>query len=130
MTHTLQALAFALLNNPPDRTALRAAINRKVKEWRETLRSTHLAEARLILQQLIGPIVVYAKHEGDTRPFVPDVDFVPSRLLAEEAVVWSATVNPVGLLRAADSNHMRMASPTGSVETYELPLVGDTRRAA
>jgi hypothetical protein len=86
------ALANAFVN-PPDRTALRAAIARKVKEWRETLRSTHLAEARLILQQLVGPIVVYEKRAGNTRRFVPKVDFVPARRLAEESVIWATDVN-------------------------------------
>jgi hypothetical protein len=131
---------LAAVVNPPDRSALRAAIAHKVKEWRETLRSTHLAEARLILQQLVGPIVVYEKRKGDTRPFVAKIDFVPARLLAEESVVWTADVNPLGLLRAADStllsgNHNRMASPTGGIPEWtretggEVPATGGGKAA-
>jgi hypothetical protein len=46
--------------NPEDQKVIRAAIERRIEHWRTVLGSEHRSETRLILQQLVGPIVVNA----------------------------------------------------------------------
>ena len=81
---------------------LRAAVERQIDNWREVLQGPHLNESRMILQQLVGPIVVLARTHDDDLP----AEYLPDG--AAFTVCRTATVNPAGLLDAAD--HNRMAS--------------------
>jgi hypothetical protein len=94
----------------PDREVLKAALELRTGQWRNVLRSRHVAQARLVLQHLIDlPIKVlnepkphYIK-KGDTRG------------------IWRAQTRPGGLLVGLIQN---VASPDGSGASLRGANVG------
>jgi recombinase/recombinase-like zinc beta ribbon protein len=76
-------------HEPAERETLRAALEQRVSEWKTILRSNP-RQARMVLQQLIGPITV----EGEPKP------------------AWMAQLKSGGLL-AGMVMGLHMASPTG-----------------
>ena len=99
---TLKLLDARLaIREAPDRERLRLALEQRVAEWRGILRANP-RQARMVLQQLIGPITV----EGAPRPS------------------WVATPRPGGLLVGLSTVH-GVASPTRLAQTG-----GWLRRAA
>jgi hypothetical protein len=97
----------------PDREVLRAALQLRGNEWRDVLRSKHIAQARLVLQHLMDlpikilnqPIPSYIKR-GDMR--------------GHENLKWGVNTRPGGMLVGLVQN---VASPTGYPTLYlEGPL--------
>jgi hypothetical protein len=88
----------------PDRDVLRAALQLRGGEWRDVLRSKHIAQARLVLQHLMElpikilnqPIPKYIK-KGDTRG----------------TGKWAVNTRPGGMLVGLVQN---VASPRGNPE--------------
>ena len=67
---------IAAMTEPPDRKALKAALQQRCKDWKKVLRSNHVEEARFVVRQLIGPITLlaggkkkpaYLRHDGPPR---------------------------------------------------------------
>jgi hypothetical protein len=87
----------------PDREVLRAALRLREGQWRDVLRSKHIAQARLVLQHLIDlpikilnqPVPQYIK-KSDTRG-------------TENIGKWAAPTRPGGLLVGLVQS---VASPT------------------
>jgi hypothetical protein len=119
---------LAAVENPKDRAALKAAIERTITDWRETLAGPHFHESRAILQQLVGPIRVLASgrkvvaYDVDSERIVPDFPLPDDESIT---VQWTTTVNMMGLIDAAD--HNRVASPTGP---SPFTVAGSVVRAA
>jgi hypothetical protein len=88
-----------------DRDVLRTALRLREGQWRDVLRSKHIAQARLVLQHLIDlpikilnqPVPKYIK-KGDTRG-------------TENIGKWAATTRPERLLVGLVQN---VASPRGT----------------
>jgi hypothetical protein len=53
------------LAEPADRETLRAALTLRERQWRDVLRSKHVAQARLVLQHLFDlPFRVWSVHDA------------------------------------------------------------------
>ena len=95
---------------PPNMARLKAALEQRAKEWKRELRAEPRI-ARMVIRRLVDPIVL---HDESERP-----DFVK----------WETTPT-TGLLDGLAPT-LLVSSPPGHVDTYyEVPLVGDNRRAA
>ncbi len=56
---------LAALAEPIDRAALRSALEQRSADWRQRLRSDYPAEARYVVEQLIGPLTLWFGNAED-----------------------------------------------------------------
>src|SRR5262249_752051 len=57
---------LASMTKLPDRDELRAALERRCANWRNVLRSpAHVADARLVIRQMLGSLVVWVPPTSD-----------------------------------------------------------------
>ena len=91
---------LAAIQEPIDRAQLEAALNTRAAEWRTRLRSEHPAEARFIVQQLIGPITLWSgtAADFDTADGYDADDRRGKENLDPEDLGLRAVVTPLGLL--------------------------------
>jgi len=103
LTRRLSALA-----EPTDRASLKAALEQRVADWRRRLRAEHPAEARFVVQRLIGPLTLWAGIGTDEPPAY--AQYIGSPLGAEAIEFsdcgFSAQVTPAGLLNSLSAHIM------------------------
>jgi site-specific DNA recombinase len=85
----------------PDREMLRAALRLREGQWRDVLRSQHIAQARQVLAHLVE---------------------LPIRILSEPAPKWMTLSKPEGIL-VGMGLIQSMASPAGQEDSYSIQSV-------
>ena len=95
---------LAALAEPIDRAALRAALEQRAADWRQRLRSDYPDEARYVVQQLIGPLMLWLGNTlGNTEDLAIADAADPADDRGTEGIDFSdcgfkAVVRPGGLL--------------------------------
>jgi site-specific DNA recombinase len=91
----------------PDRVALRAALEQRAAEWRETLRANPV-QGRMVLETLMGPLEV-------SRPMPAQA----AEWIYRNDPEWCAEVKPEALLAGTDAVRL-VASPAGTAAQWNV----------